>query len=92
MKVKVKAFASLGDILGAESNIELNENTTMKDLLEMLCINHPILDDALFNPQRSLREEVTIFVKERNFDPSKLKGFVLEEGDEVALFPPFSGG
>jgi molybdopterin synthase sulfur carrier subunit len=92
MKVKIKAFASLKDILGAELDIELNETTTMKDLLETLCIDHPMLDAALFDTQRRLREEVTVFVKGRDFDPFKLKWFALEEGDEVALFPPFSGG
>lgn len=92
MRVKVRGFASFREVMGREVLIELSDGSTMRDLLEALCSNHDGLREALFRPQGELREEVTLLRKGHGTDPSESMEIVLEDGDEVAILPPFSGG
>jgi molybdopterin synthase sulfur carrier subunit len=92
MKVKVRAFASFREILGREVFVELEEKATVKDLLERLCVTHPTLKKSLFDARGDIREEVTLFRRGQSIDRTESLNIALEEEDEVALLPPFSGG
>lgn len=81
MKIKVKLFARLRELAGTNT-IEINtpENTTIAELIETLQTEYPKLAAAAANTIVSL-----------NKDFAELQTH-LHEGDEVALFPPVSGG
>jgi molybdopterin converting factor subunit 1 len=81
MHVTVRLFASLRDAAGwSQKQIEIDEGTTIGDLLARL-------QDEVFGDARSGRP-VYAAVNHTYADPS----VALTDGDEVALFPPVSGG
>ncbi len=81
MIVTVKFFASYRDLLGEEQLlIELEEGVTVGDVLELLKDRFPILRDQGYMPLTACN--LTHVSKKH----------VLADGDEMAIFPPVSGG
>lgn len=81
MQITVRLFATLRQNAGwKEKNVEAAEFTTVSDLLNLLEQQYPTLHLA----GRSLYAAV-------NQEYARLDQ-MLHNGDEVALFPPVSGG
>lgn len=81
MQVTVRLFATLRQNAGwKEKSVETAEATTVSDLLKLLEEQYP----ALHLTSRSLYAAV-------NQEYARLEQ-TLHNGDEVALFPPVSGG
>lgn len=81
MRIRLLAFASAGDALGAtESEIELPAGSRVEDLRARLDREHPAL--------APLWPRLAVAVDGRIAGP----GDSLSEGCEVALLPPVSGG
>ena len=81
MKIRLLAFASAGDALGAtETEIELPEGSRVADLRARLDRDHPAL--------APLWPRLAIAVDGRVSGPDE----PLQDGIEVALLPPVSGG
>lgn len=92
MKIKVKFFAPFRELFGAnESEIELRSAPDVRELLNLLCKSSE-RRDKLFDQSGELRPYVMIL---KNGQPIQILDGVrtkLEEGDEIAIFPPVSGG
>jgi molybdopterin synthase catalytic subunit len=81
MKIRLLAFASAGDALGAtEIEMEMPEGSRVGDLRERLDADHPKL--------RALWPRLAVAVDGRVVTPDE----PLAAGSEVALLPPVSGG
>ncbi|GAB4421141.1 MAG: hypothetical protein Kow002_09890 [Anaerolineales bacterium] len=81
MKLTVRLFATLKDRVGASRvALELPENATVADLLDALVRVHPAVEPSLKSLLISVNQEYA--GREQKLFP----------GDEVALFPPVSGG
>jgi molybdopterin synthase catalytic subunit len=81
MQVRLLFFATLKDIVGArEMQLELPPGATVSDVLTRLESNFPRVKDY--------RPVVLTAVNEEYVDHNA----VVQEGDEVAIFPPVSGG
>ncbi len=81
MKIRVKLFASVKDIVGRrEVVLDLPEGITAAGLLERFAADHPGL--------RGLAPSLLLAVNREYVEGSR----VLAEGDEVAFIPPVSGG
>jgi len=81
VKIRVLAFASAADALGAaEREIDLPAGATVAALGELLCREHPGL--ARLWPRLALAVDGEV----RQAD------LPLADGSEVALLPPVSGG
>ena len=81
MKLRIRYFTTIRNLVGVrEETVTLPEGVQVKDLKQHLGKNHPQLikafDSAIFAVNREFA-----------FDDNPLK-----EGDEVAVFPPVSGG
>jgi len=83
MKVKLKFFASLREALGASHELELPEGSNVAAARELLLDRGEPWVGALAR-QRAVRAAVnqTACGEEQ----------VLREGDELAFFPPVTGG
>lgn len=94
MRVVVRAFARFREIAGEETCFDLKEGSTLRDLLKDISASHPELVDDLLSSGRAgaVGDGVTILRNRKGVDLSDLSKTALEEGDEVALLPPFSGG
>jgi sulfur-carrier protein len=77
-RVQLRFFASLREQLGTGEERAVQSGTTAGSLWESLARAHPAI----------ARTRVRIAVNERYVEPHH----VLADGDEVAFFPPVSGG
>lgn len=81
MRVKVKLFASFREIVGTkEEEIEIDEGTTVKQLLEKYIERFPSME--------RYKDHIILSVN-REYGAA---GLELREGDEVSFLPPVSGG
>jgi molybdopterin synthase sulfur carrier subunit len=87
--VKVRLFANIREIVG-ERELFLN-STTVNGVLDTLTSMKPDLQDVLFE-DGALRPYITVLLNGRNINEIDGIKSVLSEGDEVAIFPPVSGG
>ena len=81
MKVRVLFFASFREGAGIqEETVELEAGSGLQDLKKLLKSRHPGIENLW---------DIAVFSVNRAYaDP----GQELIEGDEVAIFPPISGG
>ena len=81
MKVTVRYFAAHKEATGvADEVLDVPDGTTVAELMEELMQQHPGLVD--------LRRD-TVFSVNKGVGVGDIR---LKDGDDVALFPPISGG
>ena len=83
MKVQVRYFASLREALGPQETVELPAGSTVAALRDALLARGGRHAEVLA-PQRAVRCALNQVMAD--------SGAVLEEGAEVAFFPPVTGG
>ncbi len=88
-KISIRLFANLREYTKTKE-LEL-EGNTIRDILEILCNEFPGLGDMLLDGE-NLRPYMNVFLNGRNIHELNGSETVLHPGDEVALFPPVSGG
>jgi len=92
MKVKVLFFAPFREMFGTgEREVDLADAPSVLQLLNFLC-NSNEGRDKLFDDSGELRPHVTILKNGTSIKTLNGVHTELEEGDEIALFPPISGG
>lgn len=81
--INVQFFAGIREALGTDRlTVAADGLQTVSDLVEQLCQDHPDWEETLKN------ERVLVAL---NQEMTSLSARVLD-GDEVALFPPVTGG
>ncbi len=81
MKIELLLFASLKEKVGKSQVVVVtNEHCTVQSLLDALFIQHPAI-----NP---FAKSIVVSVNREFAD----RGQVIHANDEVAIFPPVSGG
>jgi len=86
-KIKVRLFANFREFTKT-SELEV-EGDTVRDILEEICKKFPGFEKMLFS-NGNLMPYVNIFLNGENI-PDGLATF-LKTNDEIAIFPPVSGG
>lgn len=87
--MKIKFFADLRETIGKkEINLKQKENKTIKEILLEISEDHPSLEKRLFDENNSIRDHIQVLVNGEKASPEK---YVNAE-DEIAIFPPVSGG
>jgi len=80
MRIRIRFFASFRQITGVDSEeLDVTEGLTVGTLIEDLKRRHEALEEKM---------KMLVAINGEYADPDT----VLREGDEVALFPPVSGG
>jgi MoaD family protein len=81
VRVVVKYFSALRDITGkVQEEVDLVDGATLSRLLQWFFNTYPKAE--------AFKDELLVLVNGRTVDSS----YVLQNGDEVALMPPVSGG
>ncbi len=94
MEVAWKLFADLAEHAGDRTvAMELSPGDTVEDALEALLSDRPALEARVLEDDGSLRSQINVLHNGTDIrsEPAGLKT-ELEGGDELALFPPVSGG
>jgi sulfur-carrier protein len=92
MIIHVRAFANFRDILGKDLRVELKDKSTVKELLDGLCVSHQRLKSALLDESGKVREYVILMKNRKDVDSLDGLKTMLSEGDEVGILPPIAGG
>jgi molybdopterin synthase sulfur carrier subunit len=92
MFVKILSFAGFREILGKEREQEIKESATVQELLEELSQASPRFKEAAFDESGELRDYVLLMINRKRIDPRQDLSRPLQEGDELAIFPPLAGG
>lgn len=89
-----RLFATLAEAAGAsEVDVDADEATTVGDALDALLDEHPALADEVLNESGSLQDHVRLLHEGRDpFVEGDGMDTAVETSDELALFPPVSGG
>ena len=88
----VLAFAGFREILGKERELQIKRVATVKELLEELARGQAGFKEAAFDETGALRDYVLLMVNRKRIDPLQDLSRQLQEGDELAIFPPLAGG
>jgi molybdopterin synthase sulfur carrier subunit len=95
MPVRVKGYLVFKDLVG-ELIIQktAGETLTLQVVLQRLCSQKgQAFEQTVLDSSGNLQNSIAILVNGRHYKylPGKLE-IELEEGDEVAIFPPLAGG
>ena len=93
MKVTVKFYSYLRDLIGKKTMVELDldESATISHLLNELLLD-PQIKAALLDDKQELNSDITLLKNGREIvflDGMETK---LEPGDEISIFPLVAGG
>lgn len=96
MRIRVRAFLTAREVLGGQKTVMIDVNeATIADLLQQLSIQFGESFEQMFFDSQSgaISEQVAVLVNGRHYAhlPHRLNT-ALEDGDDVALFPPIAGG
>ncbi len=89
-RVKVRMFATVREAAGT-SEVEL-EASSVNELLEALGQRFGRKMAGMISRSSGGEDRLVVLVNGRNAQLGGNRDFRLDEGDEVALFPPVSGG
>ncbi|MGY5857773.1 MAG: ubiquitin-like small modifier protein 1 [Candidatus Thorarchaeota archaeon] len=93
MKVSVKFYAHLGDLVGKKSKmeIELQEDATVSHLLDILLIDSKIKEHML-DEKGEVKSDITIMQNGREIKFLDGLDTILNPDDEIQIFPVVAGG
>ncbi|MFQ5701781.1 MAG: MoaD/ThiS family protein [Acidobacteriota bacterium] len=81
MLIGVKLFASYRELIGEEElQLELEEGSTVGEALRLIKEHYPVLAEQGYSPMTACNLKHVS------------KQHCLSDGDELAIFPPVSGG
>ncbi|VVB69676.1 Small archaeal modifier protein 3 [uncultured archaeon] len=92
MIVHIRPFANFRDILGDDLRVELEDGSTVKQLLDGLCASHQGMKSAIFDESGKVHEYVILMKNRKDVDSLEGLKTTLSEADEVAILPPIAGG
>ena len=90
-----KLFADLAEAAGGKRvPLDLGPDATVRDALEELVETHPPLADRIFDADGELQTHINVLRNGKNVIMETEDGLEtpVEPEDELALFPPVSGG
>jgi molybdopterin synthase sulfur carrier subunit len=88
-----KLFADLAELAGDRHvAVDAAPGDTVGDALDALLADHPALEDRVLDDDGELRDHINVLCNGENVFTDAGLATVLEAGDELALFPPVSGG
>lgn len=95
VKIQVHTILSLRELVGGNKKqiIEIEEVATVASALKKLSeLYGEPFQNKIFDDDRNINPGIAMFVNGRVIGVLQGLDTVLEEGDELLLFPPVSGG
>jgi MoaD family protein len=91
--MQVKLYAGLRQAAGTKMlEVELQEGTTMRQVLEEVTCRYPTLDTFIWKAEGELSELAHVFINGENIRHLRGLDTHPKEDDKVDIFPPLVGG
>jgi sulfur-carrier protein len=90
MKIRIKTFAQIKDILVDDNFLEYPDGTSMRELLISLRKKAGEFEDQLFSSEGELHSHLVLMMNGRRIYKEDIESITLSEGDEIVLFYPVS--
>jgi molybdopterin synthase sulfur carrier subunit len=88
-----KLFADLAEVAGNRVvRVDVDPGATVGDALDELFDAHPALRDRVLDDAGDVADHINVLRNGENVRSADGLDTTLEDGDELALFPPVSGG
>lgn len=88
-----KLFADLAEAAGGrELDVDAGDADTVGEALDALLDDNPALAARVLDDEGALREHVNLLRNGEDVRRAEGLSTPVDEGDELALFPPVSGG
>lgn len=92
MKVTLRFFARFGELLGKSLEIEGTEGMSVADLVRHAAEGNKAGYDAIFDESGAFRNFVIVMRNKKRIRSQDADSVLIDEGDEIAVFPPVAGG
>jgi len=92
MKVRIRFFARFRELLGTDINAEPAAGMVLAALIRDIARKNREGYQAIFDEQGSFRGFVILMQNGKRIEAADAEKAVVADGDEIAVFPPVSGG
>ena len=92
MKVRVRFFARFRELLGTDTVAEPPPGTNLAALIREIAGKKREGYDAIFDEHDAFRGFVILMRNGKRVEAADAEKTVMADGDEIAVFPPVSGG
>ena len=92
MTVKIRFFARFRELLGTDIMTDVVAGTMVTSLITTVAKKNPEGYAAIFDEKGAFREFVILMKNGKRIDIADAAKTPVEEGDEIAIFPPVAGG
>jgi len=90
--ITISAFGSFKKCFGEKEQFELPEATDLKKALADMASLHPAGLELLFDKDGGIRRHIIIQINHKRIAASSAEEIILNDGDEIVIYPPVSGG
>jgi len=88
-----KLFADLAEVAGDRAiRVDVDPGATVGDALDELLDSRPALRERVLDDSGAVADHINVLRNGENVHTADGLDTTLEAGDELALFPPVSGG
>ncbi|MDD1699656.1 MAG: MoaD family protein [Methanoregula sp.] len=92
MTVKIRFFARFRELLGTDIMTDVVAGMMFSSLITTIAKKNPEGYDAIFDEKGTFREFVILMKNGKRIDIADAAKTPVEDGDEIAVFPPVAGG
>lgn len=92
MSVRIRFFARFRELLGTDITAEPPAGTSFDDLVREVARRNGEGYDAIFDEHGAFREFVILMRNGKRIEAADAGKTLIADGDEIAVFPPVSGG
>lgn len=92
MTVTIRFFARYRELLGASVEVDEQGGPDLYHLVQDVVRTNSEASGLIFDDQGNFNEFVILVLNKSRIEPGDARGISLQQGDEVAVFPPVSGG
>jgi len=92
MTVKIRFFARFRELLGNDIMMDVDAGTMFAPLITTIAKKNPEGYAAIFDENGAFREFVILMKNGKRIEIADSAKTVVEDGDEIAVFPPVAGG
>jgi len=92
MTAKLRFFARFRELLGTDILVPVREGVTISDLVRSAVSGNEGGYAAIFDENGNFREFVILMRNGKRIERQDTKNTPVQDGDEIAIFPPVAGG